>query len=331
VSRFWLSSSDGLRLSRHLCANLLMFVMAVAVMIYSQPYSLHQVIRTEYDQFDRTPESLGTVQFASGANVDFRLPQLSLHKDTVRELKDAVRFTQSESSSDSASAVCVVELVRNRLGSAHNNFPSADTLTCEQLYRSGTRYRCLCSDYSRLTNECLQAVGLQARIVWLEGHVVLEYFDSQLDHWVFLDAQNDLRVCSSSGQPLSVSQLICAMEHDESLEWIPISRKPHDIQAGPGDQLDDLHCRNVLRNGECYVVSGETLAAQGRWSQLFRFGSRPQVVVLATPFDTSNSWFYSPLRFQHVLVFHAVITSAVYLGRAVDRRNPGRMPKATYT
>jgi hypothetical protein len=330
VSRSWLSTSDGLRLSRHLCANLLMFVMAVVVMIYSQPYSLHQVVRAEYNEFDRTPESHGTVSFATGATVDFRLPQLSLHSDTIQELNDAVRLAQSKSLSDAASAFRVVELVRSRLGSAHNNFPSADTLTCEQLYRSGTHYRCLCSDYSRLTNECLQAIGLQSRIVWLEGHVVLEYFDSQLDQWVFLDAQNDLRVASAGGQPLSVSQLIGAMEHDEPLAWIPICLYPNELQPGHRDQLDDLHCRNVLRNGECYVVSGETLSAQGRWNQLLRYGSRPQVVVLATPFDTSNSWFYSPLRFQHILVFHAVIMLAVYLGRAVNRRNPGRIPEATY-
>lgn len=329
MPRSWLSTSDGLRLTRHLCANLLMFVMAIAVMIYSQPYSLHQVIRAEYDEFDRTPESQGIVTFASGANVDFRLPQLSLQPDTVQELNDAVRPTESEFLSDSMLAARVVELVRGRLRSAHSHLPSADTLTCEQLYRNGTRYRCLCSDYSRLTNECLQAAGLQSRIVWLEGHVVLEYFDSQQDQWVFLDAQNDLRVRSASGQALSVSQLICAMEHDAQLEWIPICNKPNEPQPGPRDQRDDLHCRNVLRNGECYAVSGETLAAQGRWSQLLKYGSRPQVVVLATPFDTSNSWFYSPLRFQHILVFHTVITLAVCVGRAIDRRNPSRMPEAT--
>lgn len=301
---------------RHVAANLLMLVAAAATSIYLDPYSLHRVVSATYEQFDLPPDETGYVAYSPGQLVDYRLSQVGLHCESADEIREVARRSERESVSDTQIAARMVELVRSRLSQHDDTLPPADTLGSEQLYRHGTDYYCLCSDYSRLLNEALQTAELLSRIVWMEGHVVVEYFDSSHNKWVFLDPHMNLKANSPDGGPLSIAQLVFAVERELPIDWMPICNEPPALENSAADRLDSVWFRNILLNGECYSLSGETLAASGRWSQLLKYCSCPQIVTLVTPFDTSRSRFESSLRIRSVIILHGVLVGFFYLGRS---------------
>lgn len=97
---------------------------------------------------------------------------------------------------------------------------------------------------------------------------------------------------------------------------MPICNELPELEGSAADRNDSVWFRNILLNGECYSLSGETLASRGRWSQLLRFCSCPQVVSLETPFDTSRSRVESSLRIRSVIFLQGVLVAFFYPGRS---------------
>jgi len=290
---------------------------AAVACIYIHPYSLHRVIDATYEQFDLPPGDNGCVQYSRWHEVNYRLPQYHLSPESLREIHRIAAVGNDAPVSVSELVTRVVALIRSRLNRLDDSLPSADPLDPEQLYNHGIDYYCVCGDHSRLLNEALQAEGLQSRIVWMEGHVVVEYFDSSLKKWVFLDPHLNLKAISPDGLPLSIAQLTFFVERELPVAWEPICSESTERQSTTADPFDSVWYRNILLNGECYILSGETLASSGRWDQLLRYGSRPQVLSLDTPFDTSNSQFRTSFRIRSVLLLQVVVVTSFYLGRAI--------------
>jgi hypothetical protein len=310
--------------SRHLIANVLLLAAATMACIYLYPYSLHRVIHATYAQFDLPPGENGLVHYFPFDKVDYRLPVRQLSSESLREIHQIAAGAQDAPASDSQLAARFVAMIRERLNRLDDSLPSADALDLEQLYRDGMNYYCLCGDHSRLLNEALQAEGLQSRIVWMEGHIVVEYFDSSLEKWVFLDPHLNLRGNSSDGVPLSIAQLTFFVERELPVAWEPICPEFIAGQSAAADHFDNVWYRNILLNGECYVLSGETLASSGRWDQLLHYGSRPQVLSLDTPFDTSDSQFRTSFRIRSVLLLQTVVAASFYLGHLIATAGTSR-------
>ncbi|MBL8817333.1 MAG: hypothetical protein JNL58_15005 [Planctomyces sp.] len=307
---------------RHVLMNSAIFAATVAVSIYLHPYSLHHVVHTSYEEFDQVPNDDGVNSYGMAEHVNFRLPRSGLSPRSVSEIRKLVSSVESSSHRDSLIAAKLTEFVRDQLNQEDASLPSAASLNTEQLMVHGSSHYSLCSDYSRLLNEVLQVAGLTSRVLWMEGHVAVEYFDTFESKWVFLDPHLNCRARLTDGTSLSMAQLVHAVEREQHVDWMPIvpegSSGQPDSFAGRGSnpgQFDEIWYRNILLNGECYTLSGATLASQGRWHQLVSFHSLPQVVLLKTPFDTSGSQLDAPLRVRSVILLYLVLMICFYAGR----------------
>ena len=158
----------------------------------------------------------------------------------------------------------------------------------------------------------LQAAGVQCRILWLEGHVTTEYFDQENRKWIFADSHQNIVPTDSSGQPQSASGLIQHVESDSAVVFTPLTTdSPAQKQDyDQNDLVKKTWLRNVLLNGECRVLTGDTLQASSRWSQLLRFHRGPSFLLLQTNFDTSTGERYPSFSFRRncctALLFYAV-------------------------
>ncbi len=307
---------------RHVLMNSAILAATVAVSIYLHPYSLHQIVHTSYEEFDQAPNDDGVAGFGPAEQVNFRLPRTGLSLRSVGEIQKLASSIEPSPQRDSLTAKRLTEFVREHLNNEDASLPSAASLNAEQLIVEGSSHYSLCSDYSRLLNEVLQVAGLTSRVLWMEGHVVVEYFDTFKSKWVFLDPHLNCRASLSDGTPLSMAQLVHAVEREQHVDWLPVVPEDSvDRPDGPTGQtanpsrVDEIWYRNILLNGECYTLSGATLASRGRWHQLVSFHSLPQVVLLKTPFDTSGSQLDAPLRIRSVILLHMVLLICFYAGR----------------
>lgn len=305
---------------RHVTANALMLAVALFAGIYLHPYSLHRVMYVTREQFDAAPDATGRLMFQT-ADCSFRLPVRELSVSAQIQLRNHVIGYSSTSLSDAAVVFRTTEFIRNCLRPAPRDhqtiakYPPAAAVDCNQLILNGTSYWSLCSDYARLTNECLQALGVDSRVLWLEGHVAIEYFDREFGKWVFLDPHLNRMAFGTDNRPLSTAQLITAVENDVPPHWQPVCGPCANSWQDDQPEVTGTWFRNILLNGECHVLSGETLAAHGRWDQLRRFQSRPTVIALASPYDSSRSSFDAPLPSRYVLMLYGVLTVVFYAGR----------------
>lgn len=183
------------------------------------------------------------------------------------------------------------------------------------LLKDGRHRYSLCSDYALLLNEVLQCLETAARVIWLEGHVVTEYFDPLLEKWVFIDPS--LNVCGydADGTPLSVTEIIAAAETSSPVQFVAITPDPETV-AAHSHQFDPLNAdqvgwyRNILLNGECSTCSGSTLQTPSRWAHLLRSGSVPSRLILASRFDTSHAGRSEPLSAMKVGVIMSLLLVA---------------------
>lgn len=294
---------------------MLMFPIALVAVVYLNPWSLHQVVTANYEQFGMPPDSQGIVHFESGVSMDFRNANSELSAETVEEIRRKVK-------ADCARNLCNEEVVANLaavvcsgLSKVDSSRPLADTVETETLYQNGRQYFALCSDYARLMNAVLQAAEIPARIIWMEGHVVVEYFNTEIDQWVFVDPHFGLIANSADGNPLSIAQLVYAVERNLPFQWKPIAHADTTRVAEPMPVVDTVWYRNVLLNGECHCLSADTLNARGRWTQLLFYRSRPKVLALRTPFDTSEHAFAYAVRPREVAFLMVVLVTTSHLGR----------------
>ncbi len=294
---------------RYFCRNIgipaLLFSAATALIaIYLNAYSLHRFVIADYAGF-RKPLGANQSVTVDGWEIDFRLPVTAFSIQTIDEVRAQVNQAEGTESRIAKAAW----IVRNALRGGGASLPTGYQATAEELYRHGKRYHCLCSEYSRLFNEILQACGFQSRVIWLQGHVATEYFDPDRETWVYADCQ--LNVTPFVDERISTSELIERIEQDLPVRFVPLDRElvlpEQDYSTENTSQVRWL--RNTLLNGECSAKSGDTLCATSRWQQLWRFRSRPTLLVLQTRFDQRADYFYPKITLHKV-----VICSALLLG-----------------
>lgn len=304
---------------KHLLAIATIAVASGSAYVYSNPYSVHRLIVASYDEFDTTPNSDGKVVLAQKKTVDFRLPNPTLTPASIAEIRDAIGARKCL---DSELVADCVALVRRRLNTTDSRMPNAATANAETLYRNGTGLLCLCGEHAVLLNEVLQACELQSRVLWLEGHVTAEYFDRDLHHWVFIDPHMNVLFRDASGNPVSAARLIYATERNHTIVPLPICAEDGNSHSLTHGEVDHLWYRNVLLNGECYALSGSTLRDPSRWSHIVRFRELPQMLVLATQYDSSHAKYIESFSPRKCALIGVVFFTGFYvLVRLLRRTN----------
>lgn len=304
------------RIAKHGLAIVAIVAVSTFVYVYSNAYLIHRVLVVDYNEFDAIPDSNGKVTLAQNRTIDFRLPNFTLNFNTIAEVNHAVK---DRTGVDSELVAACVGLARTRLNATDSGRPSAETANAETLYRSGTDLFCLCSEHAVLLNEILQASGVDSRVLWLEGHVTAEYFDRDLDQWVFVDASMNTMFKDEAGKPLSASQLIYAMERDHTIVASPICKENGQSHSLTHDSVDHQWYRNVLLNGECYALSGSTLRDPSRWSHLMHFHVLPQMLVLATQYDSSHAKYIEPFKLRKCILICSAFLGGFYALRYLLR------------
>lgn len=289
-------------------STVLIVALTAFAYIYANPYSLHRVITVSYDGFDTAPASDGSVFFDSQqVSINFSLPYLRFSDATINEIREAIGERPLD---DFDTMTRCVQLVRSRLNARDRLKPKAATADAEQLYRSGTDLFCLCSEHAILLNEVLQVFQLQSRVLWLEGHVVAEYFDKQRNSWIFVDPHTNVLFVDPQGTPMSAAELIFSTEHKPNAVPTPICSETEPSHSLQYSEMNQLRYRNVLLNGECYALSGTTLHDPSRWTHVARFLQRPQMLVLASNYDTSHAKYIEPFRLDAFILLCVAFVTA---------------------
>jgi hypothetical protein len=161
--------------------------------------------------------------------------------------------------------------------------------------------------------EILQALRCQSRVLWLEGHVVAEYFDRDINRWVFVDAHMNQLFVDSNRRPMSVAEVIQAAERGLRCTPTPICSEGEQEHSLGSRDIDRMWYRNILLNGECYALSGKTLRDPSRWTHLIRYRRFPQMLVLSTNYDSSAGKYIEAFQFRKYLFFFVSLVTGHYL------------------
>lgn len=303
---------------RFVLSTLLIVGLVGCAYIYANPYALHRVTTVPYDEFDTAPTPEGPVVLDSHhAPISFALPYLAFSDVTITDIRDAIGEGQR---TDFDTMVGCVQLVRARLNATDRIKPKATTADAEELYRSGTDLFCLCSEHAILLNEMLQALQLQSRVLWLEGHVVAEYYDRDYGKWVFVDPHMNAIFTGPDGTPMSAAELILSAEQSATVSPSPICAEIDEACSLQHSDIDQLWYRNILLNGECYALSGTTLRDPSRWTHLAKFWQFPQMLVLETIHDSSHAKYIEPFRLRKfILLCLAFVIAYHCLSRCIHR------------
>lgn len=294
---------------------------AVVGAVYLNPFALHRIIAVTYSEIDTGPNAEDVVT-VKGERFSFLLPVLTLDAKSVEEIRQSVKSI--ERTEDVVSALATK--VRMALHGASSQGESGYGKSAEELFRDGTKYSCLCSEYAMLFNEMLQACGIHSRIVWLEGHVATEYFHPQSAKWVYTDSHLNLQVSDDEGRPLSLSQLVRLQERGEVANYLPLlPNEAMFASLGEGGIAEHAFwLRNVLLNGEFYILTGQTLSSRSRWSQLAVYQSLPTLVILQTDFERPVAGRFQRLSGRQILtcglLFFLIYLASTGIGVLVINR-----------
>lgn len=294
----------------------LLTVATFAVACYLAPYAFHRVVRVGYELFETPVTADGTVTI-HGSQIDFRLPDSALAAGFASRLRGDMASKRTVREQVATAA----EFVRSSLAGGDSSMPTGFGVPVDVLLGNGGKYHCICGEYATVFNRVLQASGIQCRVVWLEGHVVTEYFDSEESRWLFADCHMNIVAQTADGELLGVSELIQEIEHDQLVQFERlVPESPAQAQDYSVDDASKCQwLRNVLLNGECRVLSGQTLQASGRWAQLLKFGSRPTILVLQTDYDSGAAEHYPGLSVRRTVFAASLILFAYCVIRILQR------------
>jgi Transglutaminase-like superfamily len=86
-----------------------------------------------------------------------------------------------------------------------------------------------CSDHSQVFIALCQLNGIKAREVHHKSHTFNEYFDTELEKWVWVDAQFALMAKDSTGNYLSFCELAAEIRFGSSLNWDFFGKVYHNL------------------------------------------------------------------------------------------------------
>jgi transglutaminase-like putative cysteine protease len=196
----------------------------------------------DVNDFNQPPTESMTVAF-DGAVFDYRIPH-TIQQDTFDEITEAIK----ENSLDSMARVLLIaQWVRNTVQFAGGTGSASPGRPENHLGDGNTSIvRGLCDFYSRLFVITCQALGIPARIIELDGHVVPEAFLKETARWVMIDPTFGYYMLRGN-DPLSVVELIQCYRNG-----IPIT--PAVFAEGKGDDClysaeDEINLREIYLSG----------------------------------------------------------------------------------
>jgi len=168
------------------------------------PSSFVRVYSTsEIKEFNKPPTKSMTVDF-DGDIFDYHIPH-RIEQHAFQEIKDLL---QRDNPDSMRKLILIAQWVREKIQFGKHAY-FAPEIKAEDLLNSASKggLRGLCDLYSRLFAITCQSLGIPARIIELNGHVVPEAFIAEHAQWVMIDPTFGYYV-KKGDKPLSVVELI---------------------------------------------------------------------------------------------------------------------------
>lgn len=233
------------------------FVIIIIQALYlkSLPGSLVRVYYTEdSNDFNKPPADDMTAEF-DGYLFHYRIA-LRLSDDAESEIRNVLKDWQQ---ADMKMLIDIAAWVRTRMSFGNNggsdNRKSSDAAQPSQI---GVEYSGLCDRYANYFAAACQAVGIPARVIELNGHVVPEAFLREAGRWVMVDPTLGYYL-TYEGVLLSVADIISAYRNGHQPEAAVFAE-------GRGDDslyraADESTLRGIYLNSFT-VVSNQQLGQQ---------------------------------------------------------------------
>ena len=297
------------------------FVIIIIQALYlkSLPGSLVRVYYTEdSNDFNKTPADDMTTEF-DGYLFDYRIA-LRLSDEAEREIRDVLKDRKQ---ADMSMLIDIAAWVRTRM-SFGNSGGSDDRKSADAAHRSpnGGENRGLCDRYANYFAAACQAVGIPARVIELNGHVVPEAFLRESGRWVMVDPTLGYYL-TREGVPLSVADIISSYRNGHQPEAAVFAEERGDdslYRAADESTLQGIYLNSFT------VVSNQQLGQQQILSYIATTLSLP---IAKLQYMDSNSIKIGRKEslLRSILVLNSIVGVLLALITGVNflRRPPGSM------
>jgi len=286
---------------------------ALVVEVYylkTLPCSFVRVYSTsDSKEFNKPPTEAMTVEI-DGYIFNYRIPH-RIKQNNFSEIKDLI-YHNSIDTIDSL--IMIANWVRSKLRFGKPDY-SDDKFLLEEILSNpkNKTLGVLCDSYARLFVVTCQSLGIPARILELEGHIVPEAFIREIDKWVMIDPINGYYM-AKDGDPLSVVGIMNSYKRG-----VPLN--PIVFAEGEGDDClyraeDEIKLKKIYLNGFT-VVSDQNIDGKKIRDTILKTLQLP--IAKMQFMDTDSiliGYREKMLRYAVVITFIVfVITSIVTLSR----------------
>ena len=265
----------------------------------------------DVNDFNQPPTEAMTGTFG-GTRFDYRIPH-RIPQKTFAEITEAVKDTSLEGMD---SILLVARWVRRTVqfaGGSGYTPPGRPEDYLGDVTKGVVRG--LCDFYARLFVITCQSLGIPARIIELEGHVVPEAFLKERARWVMIDPTFGYYM-KRGNDPLSVVELIQCYRHG-------ISLTPAVFAEGKGDDClysaaDEINLREVYLNGFTVISDHQVDYTTIHYTMLKTF----TVPLVKVQYMDSNSPKIGAREraLRYSVVITAILVGMVGIATVVPRR-----------
>jgi len=228
---------------------------ALAVEVYYLkilPCSFVRIYSTsDAKEFNKPPAEEMTVEIDEYI-FNYRIPH-RMKQNNFSEINDLIHHNSIDTID---SLIMIANWVRSKLKFGKSNYSGKKFFVEEMLSNPKSETpSVLCDSYARLFVITCQSLGIPARILELEGHIVPEAFIRKIGKWVMIDPMNGYYM-AKDGDPLSVVEIINSYKRGVSLNPIVFAEREGDDCLYKAE--DEIKLKKIYLNGFT-VVSDQNI------------------------------------------------------------------------
>ena len=282
---------------------ILVVVISVLVMevyyLKGLPCSFVRVYYTsEMKEFNRPSTEAMTVEI-DGYVFSYRIPY-SVKQDSFKEARDLI---QSSDKDVIDSLILIAKWVRSTLRFGMPNYNSNRFLVEDILNNSRNNdVSVWCDFYSRLFVITCQSLGISARIIELEGHIVPEAFIRKNNKWVMIDPTFGYYMLKGSN-PLSVVEIIECYKKEIPLDPVIFAKDRGDDCLYSAK--DEVNLKKIYMNGFT-VVSDQNVDRKKIKETILKALQLP--IAKMQFIDTNSTWIgYKERAIRYIIMLNIII------------------------
>ena len=192
---------------------------------------------SDESKFNATPENL---------DINISIPRVNKLKQNVLFLYRDINLTIQDEKKDIdistiRKAVKLTRYIINKTNSSENIRDNP-----KKVFDLGNKYLHICSESSKIFVTIMQALGYNARVIWMDGHTTSEVFIG--NKWILVDSYFNLMFKNKKGEYISLLESVKNFKKN-----IPV-RIVEPVYSNNTDFLIDSNIINIYNNQKLFVV-----------------------------------------------------------------------------